>query len=451
MHDIKLNKSYYYIALLLFVAVAFTLLMPQLRQATGQDHILGLETYYHLNNQGESVQFYDRALTFIIDTIGEKTTLYLLPALLILGSLLLFSNIIKYLLETDAEYFFALLLLLLTPAFLNAHLGLSVVSMVLFFFLLTIYLYLRNSYFYLVSLALFYLFDPFLALAFTVILFVRELQQKEYTNVFILFFALLILLSTSFSTNIHTQILNQDLLSFSINPLFDFFSAEYGFTLFLLSLGILGLLRLRKEDSFALFVATLLLLLSLFYQPARLLGIVVLVVYSAKSANFLLERKWEIPYLGQLVLLLFLCMLIFSTTIFIQAELQQAPQEETLQDLAFIHDLPLTKQAKILTMPSEAEYTTYYTNRSVLASIYRYDDSDEKALELYSSRQFRYIKEEFQKENIALVIVDKKVANYLQRPDEGLLFVMKNNDHFKRIYQSKTMNVYYFDLWNEKE
>jgi hypothetical protein len=103
----------------------------------------------------------------------------------------------------------------------------------------------------------------------------------------------------------------------------------------------------------------------------------------------------------------------------------------------------------MLVMPIEAEYTKYYSNRSVLASNYGLEDNMDLTYELISSRDYSFIKEEFQEKKVALVLVNDNMINYLKKTEEGILFVMNNNNNFVKLYQTKTTIIYYFKLWDE--
>jgi len=449
MHTLKLNQHRIYLLILIAIAIGFTLLLPALKVSFGGNAFLGSETYLHLNNINHPTSFYDQAISFIVNIFGVKTTVLYLPVLLIIASLLLFSNIFKYFLESDTEYFYALIILILTPAFLAAHLGLTVAGVILFALSLTLYLYLRSSYFYLVALAFLYLFDPLIGILLTIILLVRELMRKEYSSVVVLILTLLILLVSSISTSMNFNFFNLGAFSLNINSAFAFFGGQFGITLFLLSLGLIGIIAFSKQSFFLAISSIFLLILSIIYEPAKLLGIIILTIYSAKAFNALIKRKWKVQFIGQLVIILFLCMLLFSTTIFVKSELVQDPTQEDLLSLDFLSSLPLTHQAKLLVMPSDAEYTKYYSGRDVFLSN---NDSNEKkdlVYQLLSSRDYSLIKEKFQKEKIALVLVDKHLLNYLKKPEEGILFVMNNNDNFVKLYQTKGIAIYYFKLWDK--
>lgn len=449
MHTVKMNRNYVYVAIVLLVAIGFSLLLPMLRESVGGNYILGTETYYHLNNLNQPTQVYDTIINFLVSYFGEHNTIVYLPVILIFLSLLIFSNLFKHFLETDTEYFFALIILVLTPAFLSAHMGLTLASMILFLLVVTIFLYFKSSYFYLIFLALLYLFDPFIGFTLTVALFIREIVRKDYTGIVVLFLTLMILVITSLSTNIHTYFINPDLISFSANSIFAFFGGRYGITLFLLVLGIMGIIRTIKNYPAMVLSSFVIIGISLFYEPARLFGIVVLVLYSARALSNLVNREWEINYIGQLVLILFFCMLLFSSMTFVKSELQQEPRQDQIETLNFLKDLPLTNEAKVLIMPEEAEYTTYYTGRDVLASSYRTQEDVALALDLFSSRQYSFVKEVLQEKKIGFIVVDYDVFNFLQFGEEGLLFVMENNDNFVKVYQAKGTQIYFFKLWNE--
>lgn len=449
MHTLKLRQNKLYLLILIAIAIGFTILLPALKISFGGNVFLGSETYLHLNNISHPTTFYDQAISLLVNFFGEKTIILYLPVLLIVASLLLFSNIFKYFLESDTEYFYALIILIFTPAFLAAHIGLTVTSVVLFTSALTTYLYLRSSYFYLVALAILYLFNPITSILLTIIILIREIIKRDYSSIIVLTLTLTILLITSISTNKYFNVLNLDTFSLNFNSAFAFFGGQFGITLFLLSLGVIGLISLSKQHSFLVISSTLFLILSTIYEPARLLGIVILAIYSAKAFDTLIKRKWEVQYIGQLVIILFLCMLLFSTLIFVKSEFSQNPTKEDLNSLNFIKTLPLTPQAKLLVMPSETEYAKYYSGRDVFISNNNSNKKKDLLYKIISSRDYSFIKKEFQEEKVALVLVDKQMFNYLKRPDKGILFVMNNNDNFVKIYQTKESTIYYFKLWNE--
>lgn len=449
MHTFKINRNTLYILIILALTIGVALLLPALKQSVSGTAFLGSETYYHLNNLEEPTDFFERMLSVFVHFTNESTVVLYLPIVLLILTFLLITSIFKNFQESDTEYFYALIILILSPAFIAAYLGLTLAGIILFATTLTLFLYLRSSYFYLLSLALLYLLDPLLGVLLTIFFLVKELREKNHSSIFVLILSLTILLIATFSTNVHTLLINQQLLTVNFDTVFSFFGARYGITLFLLSLGILGIMRTLKTYPFVTMASSLIIVLSLFYEPARLLGVVSLVVFSAKAFNHLVKRKWEVPYIGQLVLILFLCMLLFSTAIFVKGELQQEPTKEDLEHLEFLKTLHLDSQAKLLLMPSQAEYTTYYSQRKIFASTYRSKNESTLALELFSSRDYAYVKEILQENNIGLILVDEKTVTYLKKPEEGLLFVMKNNDNFLKLYQTKNTIIYYFKLWNE--
>ena len=449
MHALKLNQNKIYIFILIAIAIGFTILLPALKLSLEGSSILGSETYLHLNQLSHPTNFYDQAISLFVNLFGEKPVVLYFPVILIVSSLLIFSNIFKHFLESDTEYLYALIILILTPAFLAAHLGLTVASIILFALSLTIYLYLRSSYFYLVALAFLYLFDPLIGVLLTMIILVREIIKQNYSSILVLILTLTILIITSFSTSVHFNFLTLDMFSLNFNSAFAFFGGRFGITLFLLVLGLIGIIKLSKQYPFLVISSIIVLILSIIYEPAKLLGIIVLTIYSAKAFNALIERKWEVQYIGQLVIILFLCMLLFSTTIFVKSELFQDPTHEDLDSLEFLKNLPLTPQANLLVMPSEAEYTKYYSGRSVFASSYDSKKNLYLVDELILSRDYSFIKEEFQEEKIGLVLVDEHIVSRLKKPEEGILFVMNNNDNFVKLYQTKETIIYYFKLWDE--
>ena len=449
MQAIKIKSKNIYVLIIALVVTSLSILISYLRYLISGTFFIGSETYFHLNNLINPLNFYESIISFFIHLFGESFVVIVLPAILLFFSILLISDLIKYFIDSNSEYFSALFILVLTPAFLSSFLGLTIISVISFLIILTMFLYVKNSYFYLLPILFLFLVDPLIAILLNIFLLIKELLNSNYYGVFTLLFSLTIFSITLLSINRLFFLIKQVLFSFDINLLFSFFGGRFGYSLFIIILGLFGLFR-SKRSSFELISMLSILIISVFYVHLRLVGIFVLVIYSAQSFNYLLKRKWEVPFLGQIITLLFICMLLFSTIIFIKGVIYQEPSLSQITSLDYLSKVSLPKDAKILSMPENAEFISYYTNRDVFVSDF---DSKKEILfskELILNRDYSEIKSVFQKEKIALIIVDFDFMNLVNRPDEGLLFVMNNNANFEKIYYGPEYTIYFFKLWNEK-
>jgi hypothetical protein len=244
-------------------------------------------------------------------------------------------------------------------------------------------------------------------------------------------------------------------LGFMINELFNFLGGKYGFVLFSFLLGFLGL-YIERNNLFTVSqrsILTLLLVFSFFYEPLRIIFLPFLAFFAARSLQDLMKQKWSITYLKELTLILFICMLLFATLSGVKENTNETPnlnQKEAYLFLQAVKEKNIeVENASVLTSPNYGEQLIYFSKLNAFSSVNR-KTNIELTNSLLRSRDYSYIKDIFQQEQIAFVYVDQLMikGNILERPDQGILFIMEHNDNFKLIYSKKQDKIYYFTLWD---
>jgi hypothetical protein len=257
----KYQLNTLYVSSIFIIAFALLSIIPFLRTSLGQPLFSGIETYYHLTYLGSSTFFYSLLDFFSLQTT-QPIVLQGILILLGLGSLFLFFQIVKDYEKKDVLYF-SLLLLVLTPSFLQVHTVVSPYSLLLFFTLLSFLLFKNESKWFYIPLFLVLLLDTIVGLfLFALLFFYYWFDSKERKLLFpflVLIFGLTINRFMGFS--IQPFII-------SIDHLFSFLSLHYGYSLIILILGIGGLLTLdyRKRAKPVRSIQLFILLLSLFYE-----------------------------------------------------------------------------------------------------------------------------------------------------------------------------------------
>ncbi len=449
MQSFKINNGKVYIFLITLLVIILTLLIPTIRTVIQGNPLTSSETFYHLNNIISPTNFFDQVISFLINKFGELNTIIYLPIILIVLSLWLFSSIIKEYLETDSEYYYTLLLLVLSPTFLAAHIGLTTMSIISFLTLTTFWLYKKKAHIYLLFLAFLFLVDPIIGLFLSGFFIFSETKNKNWKGIIIILFSTIVFLTTSITQSINSSIINFDLITFNINDMFSFFGAQFGFTITIVLLTILGLLISSEEEFSQNIFLTTIILISLIYEPARIIGLLVMIFYSTKSINFLVNYKWKIDFLKTWTIIIIICLILFSTILFVQNEIFKSPTKNQITALKALKNYDKSHFNKILAWPQEAEMIKYFSNKNVFGSKYRFDSNSQIVEEIFSSRNYQFIKKELQKENIAYIFIDNKINSFLKKPQEGILFVMNHNNNFVKVFELNDVSIYYFKLWNE--
>lgn len=458
----KLNQQNFATALIIMIAIILLLFIPFFRTVQGNPTFPNSETYVHFNalTTHSQANLFDMLLGQLTSVFTEQVLAIVLPLLFGLLSLLLIVAILRILKLGIYEYFYTLIILALTPAFIATFVGISIYSVLFFLALLVIWLFLKKNNFYLLGLAALYLFDPFLGLVAGLVLVLLELKNKARRNSLFVLLTLLAIQIISLIFSLPTTYFASSSFAFSVEQLFTFFGARYGYSLFILILGLFGFYKyMSKRLDPAVFLYIALIILSLFYAPIRLLCIVFLAFYSAKAFDYLVLRKWKVVFLGQLILVLFVCILLFSTMTYLKEDLQKQPihqEVKALQDLSNFYTVyKVPKTAKILSSPEYSSFIQYYagspalqkqTGRIIHSNLSLHE-------ELFQSRDYDFVQQIFQEEHVAFIFIDGTMLSgkVWQRPDEGLLFIMENNDNFLKVYSQNNILIYYNTLWNQTQ
>jgi hypothetical protein len=449
MQYLKPNKLFSFFTYLVLSSLIF--ITPIIRYLKYNTFFVAGENYLFLNsiktNSFDNLFYY--VLKFI--PINEKILIFIIPFIFSLLSLYLFSQICKIYFKNIYEYYVAISFFILSSVFILLNTGVQIMSLLLLLSLFAIYSFTKKNYFQYISTFLLSLFFPILTLF--LIPFIIYYKYKEINSLIRLFFVIII----SFTSILFLAYLNLDLNyiifdSLNVVDSFSFLGGQYGYAFLIVIFGILGVINYYKKSNKTCDLVCFIVyaLLSGFNSELRIFMMVFLTIFASEYFYHFVIKKWFYENLVYAFVVLVFCIFFFSLSTSIQDEINSPPFQKEIDALEFLSkDMTFknisNKEAFLLTDLSYNYFVEYYAN----IKPYNIENTKREHISksLFYSRKYSYISEILESEKIYYVLVDDKMVNgnIWGSSNEDLLFVLKNNIHFKKIYDKNNIQIYYYD------
>lgn len=441
------------------VAAALVAIVLSSRATDGQIIPPGEETYTHLNEVKDiqegnvtSYLFYDLILSLLLGCMSLSTAMIVIPGTLLLITIFLFSEILRMEGAKPRHMTYALTLIVLSPSILMMYLGFSAYALTVMLVMLIAYLYTRQSFWYAAVIPFLFFADRITGLLVIVLLVILESRKKrtrEAIGMIMIALGLFILSGFLPALTLHSL---APFFSIQGNEIFSFFGGAYGYPFIVLFLGILGMILPKSSFSNPRYqsLTMLLLILSLFYDPMRILSMFILVYYGAIAFDNFMKQEWTVASLKHLTLLLIICILFFSTSTTLKDAISDSPQPHEVEGTELVSRIveknPSLERTTVLTNPSYNDHVAYYTGLDAIRD-------PTTAYAVLASQKYSYVKEVLQDNKVSFIILDtsKKEGRLWQRSEQGILFVLQNNRLFKKIYTQGEYAIYYYTEWNEEQ
>lgn len=504
MEEIKYINKKNYILYIILITTIFLIVPHIIRYINYGESILpGDKSYYHLSiseqllNKELSVnEFFSQAdlsqinsndnlivpfrpviitpYHLIITALGRyipyiSLTWAMLGLLIMFGlaSVFLFDRILERFNVSYLQRGIILLLLVLSPLFLQTFLMPDQIYFIIFLQLFGFYLYTSKTtclkylpvkYLSLIPYLIISVFGIFHTLIAVMFICGYELfVNKKYWPVIILS---VITISVSLYFNlpvyykygfIKTSILSENILQSYITDL----GAREGFGIFAIILAIFGLIKTWKEKYEKkyswIYVSCLILFIFsfIYHQYVNYLNFIVMII-TAFGLIYLLEIKWELKIIKKFTVLIIILGILFSGVSFLSRVAEMPPTQEFIDAFGWIKsNKPV--DSVILSHPEYGHMIKYHTQLKVLI------DSNQNLIEDYSyfegitntifqSRSLKEVEELLVRYNINLIIITKEMKEGLvwDKPNQGLLFLFDNSDQFRRVYLNPYVEVWEF-------
>ncbi len=466
------------------LAAVIVLLIPHLIRFLFYNNIMiGDEPYYHatiakqiieqkslIQNQNYIFNPYHLVLAsagyFIVVDLASK----LIPFLLGLFSVLIFYLILKEFKMSIEERLFVLLILIVSPAFIYLSVISNTHSIPVFLTLLGIYLlFKKNIFLTIISLLAFAAAIPFgmfnALLVITIILaYLVEEKQKEKIpskskkpsfsfkskKAAVFLFILFIISALCFPLYFQqkTRILPaENMLQSSVSD----FGALVGISVFNILLAIMGFVlmwRKKKEHSF-IFLLLLIIIISSFYAKNVIVYTAfVFSVFAGYAFVKIRDMDWEIKIIKNLTILLITCGLIFSTVSYLNRISNMQPDKEVINSLEWLKHYSQQDEI-VFSHYSKGFWINSVAERPVVTDkmLEYYSDAEERfndSLEIFYSRNLKNTKSFLTKYNISYIWIDNEMKQGLvwEKKQQGLLFLFRNNETFKNIYNNQGIEIW---------
>lgn len=222
------------------------------------------------------------------------------------------------------------------------------------------------------------------------------------------------------------------------------FGAYLGFGLTMLILAFFGFL-LTWRYKFR-FIYIYLAMLVLFILSARYLFFIVylnlfIIFFAGYTFQALLKRKWDIRFIGFLAIIALICSFLFSAVSFADREAESPPTPGMLEAFETLSKQP---RGTVLSVPEHGFWIGYYSGKEAFSTIL---DTNQKTLaHIFQSRSLDRTSGLLQEHNVSYILIDDamKTGGIWSAPDQGLLFLLPNKEHFKNIYNKDNVEIWQY-------
>lgn len=407
MQALETSRLTRYAVKLLFIIIAFWILLwPHLRRPEAL-LLSGKEAYYHLQNGPvATILSFLNAQTSVDPFLLAK----LLPIMLGIISLLLFYGVLR---KSGFSYdiiIISTLTLIISPSFIYLFGTLNAYAFTSFLLLLALYLMTQKkemlSILVLYLMPLFGIVQALLGLLLILIYFPKNKKLKMFL------IALPSLALLYFSPKIlpgYNTIIISD------------FGGRYGLGLFIILLATFGLKHLwQKKYKHMLTYATILLLCLFSFIDIRVLAYLnfILAVIAALGLVALIKSEWRSGLIKQLSVLIMIYGLIFSGLSYINFLSQDPPNQEVLEMIEYLKIIP---DGRVFSQASRESWIEYSGKSFTTDNDLFYTRSINQALEIINTKKIKYL------------WIDQEMEEKIWGDeDQGLLFLLKYSKNFKK-------------------
>ncbi len=218
----------------------------------------------------------------------------------------------------------------------------------------------------------------------------------------------------------------------------------YGFSIFAFLLAIVGavLVWQHKKKSYAAYAIFVGFLIASFFFPHLLVfGNVVISALAGAALAQLAKRKWELTFLRQAALLVLFCGLLFSSISHAVNLADTPPTPAFFKALEFQPGIVLTHENYGFWVESAG-------HTAILDPLWReLKDPEDQAWDvaaLFKATDLAQAVPLFEKYNITNVLITPEMEHGLlwEREDQGLDFLVKNSETFKKLQTGSNINVW---------
>ncbi len=436
-------------AIILMLAAPLTLRLLQ-----GNELLMGEDSYYHARMAKEvverkSISFedgkiqggrayrlnpYHATLGIAGMIVGFELASKILPILLGAGTVTIFSLLLRYFGLMIEKRILIIGLLGLTPAFAYSFSASGMHGAAIFLILLGIYLGVKQEFAWKIcSLAAFMaassfsIFHSTLVTAILILYFLSDIRRHTsalWGALAVVLFAILASPPYIFSS--------EGIIRGTISDL----GATAGFSIFIIMLSAIGMLNLWRRKARNFFIYAMLLFLGasilIFGSTANLYLAFILAIFSCFGLSSIIERHWEMTPIRNIAVAILLIGLAASQATFANRLAETPPGNEIAESMLFLKS---QEPGTVLSHYSNGFWIEYLAEKPVVE-----DGLTRSDAKVFYSRDLEAARKTMEKNSVRYILIDPemKSGEVWNNPEEGLLFLFRNNQTFRKIYDRET-------------
>lgn len=417
-------------------------------------------SYDQLSYAGRNYIFdpYHYFLSFIYKIFG---IFFFLPFVLGIFSIIIFYYLIKKLELNPLKYFLIMLTLVLSPIFIYTFTVLNKHSLVIFLMLLGFLLFTDKrktlSLFSIIIFAIIPFFNTIATFIVILLLLCYSLYKKK--NKIKFYITLILLLSL---TIIQKLIIY---LKYGLQEKITFLSANYlqkllsdlgsltGLSFFNIILIIVGIIVTwkYKKKLWLIYLTILILLVTLSsFNYSNIYLKFITTIFAGIGLYKLISMKWKLKFIRDLSIFIVILGLIFSTTSYTNRLVKSLPDKEIKESLQYL-DVYSDPEEIILSHYSRGFWIEYFASRAAfMDSMFKYSLSPNEryydSTAIFYGSNLEDTKKLLDKYNINYIYIDKEMKQGLiwSKEKQGLLFLFRNNETFKNIYNNAGIEIWQY-------
>ncbi|MEM4239654.1 MAG: hypothetical protein QXM31_01005 [Candidatus Woesearchaeota archaeon] len=229
------------------------------------------------------------------------------------------------------------------------------------------------------------------------------------------------------------------------------FGGAGGLSLFAWLLAFIGFVLLWqfKKKYYAVMIAAGITLVAALIMPSALPAAHLLISFLAGYAfAFLAQRKWSFDDIRALTMLVLVCGLLFSTLAHCLALARGMPSND-IRESALAAKAVLPEDAVLLSHPDNGFWLEYWSGRQVFLDSWpaitpRIAQKWAAAQAIWHSQDITNARSLLFKNKIGAIVITEDMKNGLvwDLPEQDLLFLLRNNETFKKAYNSSSVDIW---------
>jgi hypothetical protein len=439
--------------LLVFILLAGIIISSPyiIRMLNGNSYIVNSEAYYNLRlyesgTSNDTVQERYAPIN-IINYIPYNEPLMRISVILLgMLSILLSYLVLKNNNMTDKNIWAILLLMITSPIFIYTFMNYNPFAFTIILTLLVLLLnndILKGAVFSLIPFI--DIHGAIISFLFLIIYFYANNRMRK-NIVFMIISSIAIIAGITLNMTYGFTLL-QNIPIQAENMITDI-GANIGFSFSMIILSIIGIILLWEKGLknfiihmtilFCIFAAT-------FNNSLRVYLNFLLVVYAGFAYIYLTRRKWSIPIIKKVTLLLIVCSILFTTLVYVTKIVNTEPSNEYAKALIFLDEKSFPGE-RILSMPSNGYMLEYYTHNPVFVDEKSIIYEPEKMIEFQNisvSRSLEKTEEFLTRNNIKYIFIDTGYKDYLEETG-GFLFLLEESNKIIQIFNNTEVEIWMY-------